>query len=76
MKGDKKVPFSLELKISDENGNKIFEWRYGRGNLLIGLRVTENFIMKKLGIDRKAWREQYKRLEKANEEMMLGAVKK
>ena len=70
MKGDKKVPFSLEVKISDENGNKIFEWRYGRGNLLLGLRVTERFVMKKLGIDRKAWKEQYKRLEEANERML------
>jgi len=64
----KKQPFfSLEVKIRDERGKKIFEWREGRANLLIGLSVTEKFVKTKLGID---WEEQRKKIEQASNEIL------
>jgi len=68
----KRAPYSLEVKIRDEKGKKIFEWRYGKANLLMGLSVTEYFIMKKLGIDRETLEQRCKQLEEASNEMLIG----
>lgn len=35
----------------DNNGKRVFHWREGRGNLVIGLKKTNEFVEKKLGID-------------------------
>jgi len=61
------MKYSLEVKIRDEKGKKIFEWREGRANLLLGLSVTENFVKNKLGID---WEERRKQIERASSEIL------
>jgi len=47
----KRVPFSIEIRIFDERGKRIFTWRNGHRNLLKGIKAAENFIEEKLGID-------------------------
>jgi len=47
----KRVPFSIEIRIFDERGKRIFTWRNGHKNLLKGIKAAENFIEEKLGID-------------------------
>jgi hypothetical protein len=46
----KRVPFSVEIKIYDENGKKIFMWKNGNRNLVMGLNAAERFITEKLGV--------------------------
>lgn len=47
----KQCPFSFEAIIRDENGRKIFHWKPGHNNLMIGMGKTSEYIHKKLGID-------------------------
>jgi len=47
----KRVPFSVEIRIFDERGKRIFTWRNGHKNLLAGIKTAERFIEEKLGID-------------------------
>ena len=41
--------YLIEVKISDPTGNNIFKWK--RGNLQAGIKITNSFIDSKLGID-------------------------
>ncbi len=47
----KRVPFSVEIRIFDERGKRIFTWRNGHKNLLMGIKAAERFVEEKLGID-------------------------
>lgn len=47
----KNPPFSIEVKILDEKGKRVFHFRHGRSNLKIGLEKTNEYVEKKLGID-------------------------
>ena len=44
--------FSVEIKINDEKGRKIFHWKPGQNNLVLGMKKTNEFIECKLGIDK------------------------
>lgn len=46
-----KSPFSIEIKIEDEKGNKIFKWHKSHNNIILGLSMTNKFVNEKLGID-------------------------
>jgi len=63
-----KPPFSLEVKIKDEKGRKIFHLKPSQHNLVIGIKRTNEFIKSKLGIDNIEEFEQRKKEEKKKEE--------
>ena len=44
-------PFSIEIKIKDEKGHKIFHWHESQNNLLLGMMKTGEFVTVKLGIE-------------------------
>lgn len=44
-------PFSIEIKIKDEKGHKIFHWHESQNNLLLGMMKTGEFVSVKLGIE-------------------------
>lgn len=46
-----KVGYSMECKIFDRHGAKVFEWRPGQGNLILGFLVLTEYVEKKIGID-------------------------
>lgn len=50
-KSSGKVGYSTEIRIFDRKGAKIFEWRAGQGNLILGILVLIEFVEKKIGID-------------------------
>lgn len=58
-----KVPFKVEIKIMDNNGKRVFHWREGRGNLIMGLKTTNEFVEEKLGIDIKSIKEAEKKVK-------------
>ena len=58
-----KVPFKVEIKIMDNNGKRVFHWREGRGNLVMGLKKTNEFVEEKLGIDIKSIKEAEKKVK-------------
>jgi len=55
MKDEKRkhVPFSIEVKIRDSKGRTVWKWRESRGNLLFGLKKTNEYAETLLGIDNK-----------------------
>ena len=44
-------PFSIEIKIKDEKGHKIFHWHESQNNLVLGMVKTGEFVSVKLGIE-------------------------
>ena len=44
-------PFSIEVKIKDEKGHKIFHWHEAQNNLVLGMMKTGEFVSVKLGIE-------------------------
>jgi len=48
---NKKTPYSIEVKIEDSKGRTVFKWHKSQNNLLSGLRITNDFVRDKLGID-------------------------
>jgi len=50
-KNNGRSPFCIEVRISDEKGKKIFHWKPGRNNLIMGMEKTNEYIKHKLGID-------------------------
>ena len=44
-------PFSIEIKIKDEKGHKIFHWHESQNNIILGMQKTEEFVSLKLGIE-------------------------
>ena len=44
-------PFSIEIKIKDEKGHKIFHWHESQNNLILGMKKTSEFVSVKLGIE-------------------------
>ena len=60
-----RTPFSIEIKICDENGRKIFTWHNSRGNLLLGIDKATDFVIEKLGIDHQTIIERKKQIEEA-----------
>ena len=65
-----RTPFSIEVKICDENGKRIFIWHNSRGNLLLGINKTTDFVIEKLGIDHKSIIEKKKQIEEATRKMI------
>jgi len=51
MKGH--VPYSIEVRIRDEKGKRIYHWRDGSNNLALGMKQTTDFITEKLNVDLK-----------------------
>jgi len=43
--------YNIEVKITDRNHRKQFEWRNGQGNLGKGIVCTNKYIIDKLGVD-------------------------
>lgn len=43
--------YNIEVKITDRNHRKQFEWRNGQGNLGKGIIRTNRFVIEKLGVD-------------------------
>jgi len=50
---DRRPPFSLEVKIMDEDGKKIFHWKPAHHNLAAGIERMNEFLRSKLGVDMK-----------------------
>ncbi|RLG24318.1 hypothetical protein DRN85_07865 [Methanosarcinales archaeon] len=48
---DRTPPFSIEIKITDNNGKKIYHWKAGRSNIVAGLEQTLKFVKDKLGVE-------------------------
>lgn len=44
-------PFSIEIKIKDEKGHKIFHWHESQNNIILGMQKTGEFVSVKLGIE-------------------------
>ena len=65
-----RTPFSIEIKICDENGRKIFMWHNSRGNLLLGIDKATDFVIEKLGIDHKTIIERKKQIEEATRKIL------
>lgn len=70
-----KVPFKVEIKIMDNNGKRVFHWREGRGNLIIGLKKTNEFVEEKLGIDMTSIKKAEKKVKEITEKG-FGGLKK
>ena len=58
-------PFSIEIKIKDEKGHKIFHWHESQNNLLLGMMKTGEFVSIKLGIEDNSIEEHWKNTQKA-----------
>jgi len=67
-----RTPFSIEIKICDENGKRIFMWHNSRGNLLLGIDKATDFVIEKLGIDHKTIIERKKQIEEATRKILDG----
>ena len=46
----KENEYRMYVLIEDMHNHRVFEWRRGTGNLVLGLKVTAAFIEDKLGI--------------------------
>ena len=44
------APFRIEIKIKDAKGRKIYHWKEGNNNLILGMKKTDEFVEEKLGI--------------------------
>lgn len=45
-----RAPFRVEIKIKDAKGRKIYHWKEGNNNLIMGMKKTDEFVEEKLGI--------------------------